>query len=64
MLAEALSGKEVSGQGGYVAKDELGAETTSTICQGRLIPGKLSFELLKLYLGLFELLLKCSCSQS
>lgn len=42
LLAEALSGKETSGQGGCVAKDELEIETTSTICQGHFIPGKLS----------------------
>lgn len=46
MLAKALNGKETSGQGGFVAKDELESETTSTICQGSLIPGKLSLSFL------------------
>lgn len=64
MLAKALTGKETSGQGGFVARDELEVETTSTICQGNLIPGKLSFKLLKLCLGLFKLFVKCNHSQS
>jgi len=46
VLAEARSGKEKSGQGGYVAKDELEVEITSTICQDHSIPGKLSLSFL------------------
>lgn len=32
VLAEALSGKEISGQGGCVAKDDLEVETTFIVC--------------------------------
>lgn len=47
VLAKALNGKETSGgQGGFVAKDELEVATTSTICQGNLITGKLSLSFL------------------
>lgn len=64
LLAEALSGKETSGQGGNAAKDESEVETTSTACRGRFNSRQIVFELLKLPLGLFELLLKRSRSQS